>query len=198
MNEYASTRDHNGGDTVADAMDYAIQTVGTSSGMDVGGTGTPWVCPGGPTPRQVEPVRAFETVVVGVFEAEELAEGALDTFRREGFRREQIGFVMRTGALIVQADALAFADAAARGLPTALCELGVPEREALQYEREFESGRSIVTVKAAGRMRYAISVLERATGTSRPATAPAAEPTEAMSRAPKKRKAEMATPGSRR
>jgi hypothetical protein len=198
VSEYASTRDHNGGDTVADAMDYAIQTVGTSSGMDVGGTGTPWVCPGGPSPRQVEPVCVFESVVVGVFDVEELAEGALDTFRREGFRREQIGFVKRSGALIVQADALAFADAADRGLPTALCELGVPEREALKFGREFDSGRCIVTVKPAGRTSYAVSVLERATGTSKPATKPAAQPDDAISRAPKRRKAEMATTGSRR
>ncbi len=196
MNEYASTR-HYTGLTVSDAMDYAIQTVGTSSGMDIGGTGTPQVCTGVPAPREVAPVRAFADVVIGVFEAEGPAASALDIFRREGFRREQIGLVMRSGALIVQADALAIADAAARGLPTALCELGVPEREALQYEREFESGRSIVTIKAADRTRYAVSILEHATGTS-PVMAAEREPTPSTSRSTKKRKAELATPGPRR
>ena len=69
---------------------------------------------------------------------------------------------MRTDDLIVQEDALAAVDAADRGLPVALREMGVPEREALQYQRDFESGRSIVTIRAAGRTRHAETLLRRA------------------------------------
>jgi hypothetical protein len=69
-----------------------------------------------------------------------------------------------SGGLILQENALARADAADRGLGTALCELGVPAPEAHQYERELQVGRSIVTVRAVGRdlARYAAAVLERA------------------------------------
>ena len=113
-------------------------------------------------------VRTFADLVVGVFEADEHAERALESFRREGFGRDEIGLALRTEDLIVQEDALAAVDAADRGLPVALCALGVPERDALQYERDFESGRSIVTVKAGGRIRHAETLLRRACG--KPAT----------------------------
>ena len=107
-------------------------------------------------------VRTFADLVVGVFDADEQAERALESFRREGFGRNEIGLALRTEDLIVQEDVLAAVDAADRGLPVALCALGVPEREALLYERDFESGRSIVTVKASGRTRQAETLLRRA------------------------------------
>ena len=107
-------------------------------------------------------IRTFADLVVGVFDADEQAERALVTFRREGFCRAEIGLAMRTEDLIVQEDALAAVDAADRGLPVALREMGVPEREALQYQRDFESGRSIVTIRAAGRTRHAETLLRRA------------------------------------
>ena len=113
-------------------------------------------------PATTASVRIFADLVVGVFDADEQAERALVTFRREGFCRAEIGLAMRTEDLIVQEDALAAVDAADRGLPVALCELGVPERDALQYERDFESGRSIVTVRTAGRTRHAETLLCRA------------------------------------
>jgi hypothetical protein len=113
-------------------------------------------------PTATASVRTFADLVVGVFEVDEQAERALRTFRREGFGRGEIGLAMRTDDLIVQEDALAAVDAADRGLPVALCEMGVPEREALQYQRDFESGRSIVTVRAAGRTRHAETLLRRA------------------------------------
>ena len=156
------------GTRAAEALDDAIQTVGTSSGIDIGGTGSQSVHAHAHAPRQIAPVRRYADVVVGVVDDADRAEHALATFRRKGFRGDQIGLVMCTGALIVQENALAQADAADRGLGTALCELGVPEPEARQYEREFELGRSIVTVKAAGRARYAATVLQRAAQPSRP------------------------------
>ncbi len=108
-------------------------------------------------------VRTFADLVVGVFVSDDQAEQVLRTFRDEGFGRDELGLALRTDDLIVQEDALAACDAADRGLSVALCELGVPERDALQYGRDFESGRSIVTVKATGgRTRYAATLLRRA------------------------------------
>ena len=111
----------------------------------------------------VASVRTFADLVVGVFVSDDQAEQVLRTFRDEGFGRDELGLALRTDDLIVQEDALAACDAADRGLSVALCELGVPERDALQYGRDFESGRSIVTVKATGgRTRYAATLLRRA------------------------------------
>jgi hypothetical protein len=156
------------GTRAAEALDDAIQTVGTSSGIDVGGTGSQTLHDHAAAPRVIAPVRKYADVVVGVVDDAARAEQALVTFRRKGFDGDQIGLVTCGGGLMVQLNALARADAADRGLGTALCELGVPEPEARQYEREFELGRSIVTVKAAGRARYAATVLQRAAQPSRP------------------------------
>jgi uncharacterized protein (TIGR02271 family) len=51
--------------------------------------------------------------------------------------------------------------AAAGGLIGALMGMGVPEEEASYYNREFESGRTIVTVKADGRYDEARAILQR-------------------------------------
>jgi uncharacterized protein (TIGR02271 family) len=51
--------------------------------------------------------------------------------------------------------------AAAGGLLGALVGMGVPEDEAEHYNREFESGRTIVTVKADGRSDEARAILQR-------------------------------------
>ena len=48
---------------------------------------------------------------------------------------------------------------AAEGLLGALTGMGVPEREARYYEREFQAGRTLVTVKADGRYDEARSIL---------------------------------------
>ena len=146
----------------AAALDDAIQSVGTSSGIDLGGTGSHALHVHAQAPRAIPPVRQYADVLVGVLDDAERAEQALATFRRNGFGGDQIGLVTCSGGLIVQENALARADAADRGLGTALCELGVPAPEARQYERELELGRSIVTVRATGRARYAAGVLHRA------------------------------------
>jgi hypothetical protein len=146
----------------AAGLDDAIQTVGTSSGIDLGGTGSRALHAHAQAPRAIASVRQYADVLVGVVDDADRAEQALATFRRNGFGGDQIGRVTCTGGLIVQENAMACADAADRGLGTALCELGVPAPEAHQYERELELGRSIVTVRAAGRARYAATVLHRA------------------------------------
>jgi hypothetical protein len=60
-----------------------------------------------------------------------------------------IGPVIAGGALAAVA-ASAAGTAAAGGLVGALIGLGIPEDEANYYHREFEQGRTVVTVKAPG------------------------------------------------
>jgi hypothetical protein len=55
----------------------------------------------------------------------------------------------------------AAAGAAAAGIAGALIGLGIPEEEANYYNSEFESGRSIVTVRAGVRDDLARSILNR-------------------------------------
>ncbi len=54
----------------------------------------------------------------------------------------------------------AAAGAAAGGLIGALAEMGIPEDEAKYYNEEFESGRTLVTVKADGRYDEARRILQ--------------------------------------
>ena len=63
-------------------------------------------------------------------------------------------------AALCAADAIPLGTAV-RWLDAALSQ-EFPEREALQYQRDFESGRSIVTIRAAGRTRHAETLLRRA------------------------------------
>src|SRR5450631_1571289 len=49
--------------------------------------------------------------------------------------------------------------AAAGGLIGALTNMGVPEEEAHYYQNEFESGRILVTVQAAGRQQEVLDLL---------------------------------------
>jgi hypothetical protein len=51
--------------------------------------------------------------------------------------------------------------AAAGGVLGALTGMGIPEEEAGFYENEFQSGRTIVTVKAGNRQREALDILRR-------------------------------------
>jgi hypothetical protein len=146
----------------AEAVDYAIETVGSSSGVDLGGTGSHAVHLPAHSPRQIAPVRTYADVAVGVFDDWERAEEALTAFRRKGFSRGDLGLAVWMGPVIVQENAFARADAADRGLGTVIGELGVPAREAQQYEREFALGRSIVAVKCPGRARDAANLLRRA------------------------------------
>ena len=55
----------------------------------------------------------------------------------------------------------AAAGAAAAGLAGALIGLGIPEEEAKYYESEFQSGRTIVTVRAEDRYDEAVRILQR-------------------------------------
>lgn len=65
------------------------------------------------------------------------------------------------GGILASVLASAGLAAAVGGLTGALIGLGVPEDEAKYYEGEFESGRTVVTVKADGRYDEAALILQR-------------------------------------
>jgi hypothetical protein len=73
------------------------------------------------------------------------------------------------GGLLASVLASAAGTAVAGGIIGALLGLGVPEEEARYYEREVESGRTLVTVRPDGRADEAWAILRR-NGCFEPAT----------------------------
>lgn len=65
------------------------------------------------------------------------------------------------GGILGSLLASAAGTAAAAGLLGALIGLGIPEEEARYYEEQFKAGRTLVTVKAAGRYEEAVDILRR-------------------------------------
>jgi hypothetical protein len=61
----------------------------------------------------------------------------------------------------------AAAGATAGGLVGALVGLGIPEREARQYEKAFLAGRTLVVVQAVGRGAEALAILNRCNSSTR-------------------------------
>jgi hypothetical protein len=69
-----------------------------------------------------------------------------------------VGPVIGAGILAATAGGVA-AGAAAGGLVGSLVGLAVPEEDARYYQSEFETGRTLVTVKADGRYGEAVEIL---------------------------------------
>jgi hypothetical protein len=71
-----------------------------------------------------------------------------------------VGPVLATGILagVIGGGALGIATG---GLIGALIGMGVPEEEAHYYEREFQAGRILVTVRSDGRRDEAVAILRR-------------------------------------
>src|SRR4051794_32262025 len=65
------------------------------------------------------------------------------------------------GGLLASVLASAAGGAAIAGLVGALVGLGIPEEEAHYYDKEFQAGRTIVTVKAGDRYDEAVAILHR-------------------------------------
>jgi hypothetical protein len=65
------------------------------------------------------------------------------------------------GGLLAAVAASAAAGAAAGGIVGALIGLGIPEEEARYYEGELKQGRTLVTVKATGRVDEAFAIMQR-------------------------------------
>jgi len=68
------------------------------------------------------------------------------------------------GGTLMAVLASAAAGAAAAGLAGALIGLGLPENEAKYFEGEIKAGRTLVTVKAAGRYDEALNILRQSGG----------------------------------
>jgi len=66
------------------------------------------------------------------------------------------------GGLLAAAAAGAVAGVASGGLVGTLIGMSIPEEDAKTYEREFHSGRTLVTVQAGGRYEEAATILQRA------------------------------------
>jgi len=79
-----------------------------------------------------------------------------------------VGPVLTSGLLAATLGST-FAGMAGGGLVGALIGLEIPEEEARGYEREFHSGRTIVTVRAGKRYDEAVAILQRAAQASFPA-----------------------------
>src|SRR5919202_424737 len=111
------------------------------------------------------------STVVGVFRDRRRAEEAVQELHRAGFGDDQVGFAAREGEAPQGSEAIAEGHeggdaggaaigAAGGGLVGALTgSMGVPEDEARYYDQEFQSGRTIVTVKADGRYDEAQRIL---------------------------------------
>jgi hypothetical protein len=65
------------------------------------------------------------------------------------------------GGLLAAALASALAGAAGGGLLGALVGMSIPEEDARHYERQFHSGRTLVTVRAEGRFDEASAILRQ-------------------------------------
>jgi hypothetical protein len=74
------------------------------------------------------------------------------------------------GGLLASVLASAAGTAVAGGIIGALIGLGIPEEEARYYEKEFKSGRTLVTVQPEGRADEAWAILRRS-GSFEPRTA---------------------------
>ena len=86
-------------------------------------------------------------IVVGVYQSEVAAKNAVNALRNAGFSHDQIGVALREGGIVTKA------------LLQDLLRLGVPQDEASYYDREYEAGRAIVSVRADGREQEARAIL---------------------------------------
>jgi hypothetical protein len=101
------------------------------------------------------------SVVVGTLADDRQAHKTLGDLHHAGFETAQTGLAVKTEDLIVQTDALARADVADRGLVAALVSMGVPRKDATNYEREFAASRAVVTVQTVDRLTEAAQILRR-------------------------------------
>jgi len=87
------------------------------------------------------------SIVVGVFQSEAAAKNAVNVLKNAGFSHDQIGVALREGGIVTKT------------LLQDLLRLGVPQDEASYYDREYEAGRAIVSVRPDGREQEARAIL---------------------------------------
>src|SRR2546429_614995 len=117
--------------------------------------------------------------VFGVFEDHNQAELALHELKRAGLRDDQLGFAVRerrssqtdareraavvAGGILLTPLVSAAVGALVGDVIGGLVAMGLPENAAHHYAREFEAGRTLVSVKADGpqQARQALDILLR-------------------------------------
>lgn len=104
-----------------------------------------------------------QQIVVGVFDDRAQAELAVDELLRAGFSNDQIrysGHGASSGGMLETLKSL-FTGQETGGVYDDLVGLGVQQDDATTYQREFEAGRSIVSVQTRDRMQDATDILAR-------------------------------------
>ena len=109
------------------------------------------------------------TTVVGVFTEPGEVDVAIEELQSAGFKNDQIKFIEHEGVQrdtssrrnLIGAIQRVFSRKEATGgsIVDELVSMGVPEEEARYYQSEFEAGRSIIAVQAAGRQAEAREIL---------------------------------------
>jgi uncharacterized protein (TIGR02271 family) len=114
-------------------------------------------------------------MAVGIFEDQAQAEQAIHELHQAGFHDDQISYAghgaSSSGILANLKRFFTGQDTTSGTITDDLVEKGVPEEEARDYQREYETGRSIVAVMTDGRsLQEATTILTRngAYGAKRP------------------------------
>lgn len=86
-------------------------------------------------------------IVAGVFQNPEQAKNAFDMLRNAGFNEDQVGVALPGSSNVKN------------GLAEEFKKLGVPQDRALYYEREFNAGHIVVSVRPDQREQEAKTIL---------------------------------------
>src|SRR5947207_112080 len=108
-------------------------------------------------------------LVVAVFDDRAQAEQAVNALEKAGFSGDQIRFAghgASSGGGILDSLKSLFTGQDTGSVYNDLVSMGVPQDDASYFQREYEAGRSIVTVLAGERMQEATAILARYGGYS--------------------------------
>src|SRR2546430_4199679 len=104
-----------------------------------------------------------QQIVAAVCDDRAQAEQAVNALQNAGFSDDQIRFAghgASTGGILDSLKSL-FTGQQTGSVYDDLVSMGVPQDDASYFQREYEAGRSIVTVLAGGRMQEATALLAR-------------------------------------
>ena len=104
-----------------------------------------------------------QRLVVAVFDDRAQAEQAVNALENTGFSGDQIRFAghgASSGGILDSLKSL-FTGQDTGSVYNDLVSMGMPQDDASYFQREYEAGRSIVTVLAGGRMQEATALLAR-------------------------------------
>src|SRR5205823_14213911 len=105
----------------------------------------------------------MQRIVVAVFDDRAQAEQAVNELENAGFSNDQIRFAghgASTGGILDSLKSL-FTGQETGSVYNDLVSMGMPQDDASYFQREYEAGRSIVTVLAGERMQEATAILAR-------------------------------------